>query len=337
MLSLSVLLCLPLCVARPSPKFFSGDDKAKYAGCALDVWAAVDALGLASLSINSAVTDCKGDKTDQMKTACAGSVSGVNGAFFDVASFLSAAASDCAKDLNNKAYCASDVVAVLSSLANIAGSAAGMHSTCDRSKVSNRVVMGEDFGARRLEEFQASLHAESSDTSTVFAKLPAEPVIAAYRKQMDDFNKTVRELTNEASIAAIKYKAAKKVNDTLIAQCVFDVSMATQFLGRAALAINVAAKDCTPYNIKVNGNVGQKVCTVDVSGVINSFVSVGQFLSTVGVKCALDSSNAPQAGCSNAAFNAVAAIEGVVGTGASLPLTCGGQGEDYNYDDFILP
>eukprot|EP00913_Durusdinium_trenchii_P016394 g15410.t1 len=33
--------------ARPSPKYFSSGDKAKYAACAFDVWGAVDSLGLA--------------------------------------------------------------------------------------------------------------------------------------------------------------------------------------------------------------------------------------------------------------------------------------------------
>lgn len=140
-------------VARPAPKYFSSDDKAKFAACAFDVWGAIDSLGFAGLSVNAASKECHHQHLELQKTVCTASIAGVHATFADVASFLSSAATDCAENLNNPAYCAADSSGLVSALANIAVSASNMNAACPRSELNNRAEIGIDI-VRRLSEFK---------------------------------------------------------------------------------------------------------------------------------------------------------------------------------------
>eukprot|EP00930_Biecheleria_cincta_P035073 TRINITY_DN24153_c0_g1_i2.p1 TRINITY_DN24153_c0_g1~~TRINITY_DN24153_c0_g1_i2.p1 ORF type:complete len:332 (-),score=63.48 TRINITY_DN24153_c0_g1_i2:62-1057(-) len=310
---------------RPAPKYFGGDEKAKYVTCAFDVWAAVDSLGFASLNINAASKDCKSQETNADKTVCTEDITGVLGAFADVASFLSSSASDCAKELNNKAYCSADSAGLVSALVAIGNSGAMMHDYCRESNVSAlQTELSGSAPARLLGEYVA-LHHDAADANRSvpesskigrLAKLPVSPVV----RQEVDLN------TWQQVNAANQAKAAR---DAEIAECVFDVTFVCQLLGRAGLAIHSA--------VKVNGEAGKKVCTVDLAGVIGSFVAVGQFLSMAVVKCPEKEVNDRAASCSSAIFEVISAIDALAAVGASFPLTCGGEGEEIHYDDFILP
>ncbi|CAJ1372641.1 unnamed protein product [Effrenium voratum] len=242
---------LPRCQARPSPKYFGDGDKAKYATCAFDVWGAIDSLGFASLGINAASKECVHQDTDESKTVCTAAVSGVHACFADVASFLASAASDCAEHLNNPAYCAADSSGLVSALANIAVAGAGMHAVCDKSK--GRVSILDEIGLvdnRRLQD-------NSTLRGREFLQLPGSP---AARQEAD------AEL-----IAKIKHhRANSDARKAEIAECFFDAHFSGQLLGRAGLAINAAAQDCTDFNFKINGAGGQKVCAVDLGGALGS-------------------------------------------------------------------
>ncbi|CAJ1416166.1 unnamed protein product, partial [Effrenium voratum] len=94
-------------------------------------------------------------------------------------------------------------------------------------------------------------------------------------------------------IAKIKHhRANSDARKAEIAECFFDAHFSGQLLGRAGLAINAAAQDCTDFNFKINGAGGQKVCAVDLGGVIGSFVALGQFLSALDSKCTGQSNTA---------------------------------------------
>jgi len=319
---------------RPAPKYFGGDEKAKYVTCAFNVWAAVDSLGFAALNINAASKDCKTQKTNTDKTVCTEDVTGVLGAFADVASFLSASASDCAKELNNKAYCSADATGLVSALAGIGNSAAMMRNYCRDSDVTGaQTALSGSAPARLLREFVAlDDHAadtnrsvlESSNETARLAKLPVSPVV---RQEMDQL----------ASLGVKAASEAKAARDAEIAECVFDVSFVCQLLGRAGLAIHAAAKDCSDFQLKVNGEAGKKVCAVDITGVIGSFVGVEQFLSMAVMKCPENKINDRAALCTSAIFEVIGAIDTLASVGSSFQLTCGGEGEEIHYNDFILP
>jgi len=307
------LLLVSLSDARPAPKYFDDNDKAKYVTCGFDVWGAADSLGFAGLAINSA-TDC--NSTDEAgKTSCAASVAGVMGALSDVASFLSSSASDCAKKLNNPAYCAADVAGLTSALANIASSSAGMHSACVLGLKGDKAADAISVDGRRLVE-EGVQHGRLRAGHSL-EKLPADPAVP------------LRQTEQQAG----KEEALSSARQAEIAECTFDVTFAAQLLGRAGLGINAAVKDCTDFQFKINGAAGQKVCAVDVSGVIGSFVSVGQFLSAAASKC--PNSTNVAADCSSSIWNVVAAIDSIAAVGASFPLTCGGEGEELKYEEFV--
>lgn len=307
-LLLFVLAILLPSWGRPAPKYFGGDEKAKYVTCAFNVWAAVDSLGFASVNINAASKDCRKQETNAGRTTCTEDITGVLGAFADVASFLSASASDCAQELNLKAYCAADASGLVSALSAIGNSAAMMRNHCRDSVIA----AGGSAPPRLLGEYVA-LHPDAADsnTSSVMDRqlLPPNPVL----------------------------QAAQEARGAEIAECVFDVTFVCQLLARAGLALHAAVKDCSDFQLKVNGEAGKKVCAVDLAGVIGSFVGVGQFLAMTTVKCPEKKINDRAALCTSAIFEVIGAIDSLAAVGASFPLTCGGEGEEIHYDDFILP
>lgn len=330
---------------RPAPKYFGGDEKAKYVTCAFNVWAAVDSLGFAAVNINAASKDCKTQKTNVDKTVCTEDITGVLGAFADIASFLSASASDCAKQLNNKAYCAADSSGLVSALSAIGNSAAMMHDYCRDSNVTAvQTALSGSSPARLLREFVA-VHDDTADAEVALDDHAAD----ANRRVLESYNETVRlaklpvspvvrqEMDQQTLLKLKAASEAKAARDAEIAECVFDVTFVGQLLGRAGLAIHAAAKDCSDFQLKVNGEAGKKVCAVDLSGVIGSFVGVGQFLSMTVVKCPEKKINDRAALCTSAIFEVIGAIDSLAAVGSSFPLTCGGEGEEIHYDDFILP
>lgn len=317
-------------VARPAPKYFSSDDKAKFAACAFDVWGAIDSLGFAGLSVNAASKECHHQHLELQKTVCTASIAGVHATFADVASFLSSAATDCAENLNNPAYCAADSSGLVSALANIAVSASSnMNAACPRSELNNRAEIGIDI-VRRLSEFKK--FKDPADLGNLSDSLVRELPAAPLQVQEEEFRKTL-DLQKFEEIKAIDEHS--NIRKTEITECVFNAHFSAQLLGRAILAINSGAKDCTEFNFKINGDVGQKVCAVDLGGVIGSFVSMGQFLSALSSKC----SGKPDvhADCTSAAFNVIAAVDALAVVGASFPLTCGGEGSEVDYKELILP
>lgn len=324
-LLLLVLALLLPSWGRPAPKYFNSDDKAKYVTCAFNVWAAVDSLGFASVNINAASKDCKTQKTNAGRTTCTEDITGVLGAFADVASFLSASASDCAKELNNKAYCAADSAGLVSALTAIGNSAAMMRNYCRDSKA---IAADAESVGRLLGEYAASRPDAAGSNWSVPESSNETARLASTRLLVDD-----RKLLPPDPVL----QAAKAARSAEIAECVFDVTFVCQLLGRAGLAIHAAAKDCSDFQLKVNGEAGKKVCTVDLTGVIGSFVGVGQFLSMSVVKCPEKKINDRAALCTSAIFEVIAAIDSLAAVGASFPLTCGGEGEEIHYDDFILP
>mmetsp|Transcript_48557 Transcript_48557/g.113890 ORF Transcript_48557/g.113890 Transcript_48557/m.113890 type:complete len:318 (-) Transcript_48557:122-1075(-) len=303
------------CYARPSPKYFSSGDKAKYAACGFDVWAAVNSIGFAGLSINAASKECKGADSPLKKTVCTSAVAGTHAALADVASFLSSSASDCAKDLNNQAYCAADSSGLVSGLANIATASAAMHAVCEKSAVRFSVKSELGLDVRRLTELRRLQQAGTNQSEFV---LPASPVEVRQEADLDWWEKVF-----------------SNVRKAEIAECVFNTNMAAQLLGRMGLAIQASTQDCTDFNFKINGAGGQKVCAVDLAGVIGSFMGAGQFLSALASKCT--GKAYPAADCTSAAFQVIGAIDTLAAVGASFPLTCGGEGEELDYKDFILP
>mmetsp|Transcript_71452 Transcript_71452/g.167384 ORF Transcript_71452/g.167384 Transcript_71452/m.167384 type:complete len:324 (+) Transcript_71452:19-990(+) len=309
------LLWLP-CDARPSPKYFGPDDKAKFAACAFDVYAAINSIGFAGLSINAATKECRETETSLRKSVCSSAVAGSTAALADVASFLSSSASDCAKDLNNQAYCSADSSGLVSALSNIAMAGSTMHAICAKSalRISTKEELGIDV--RRLSE-PGRLHQAALNESNSL-QLPASPV--QVRQEEDE------EMWKEV------FSDVRKAE---ITECVFNANQAAQLLGRAGLALTAATKDCTEFNFKINGAGGQKVCAVDLAGVIGSFVGAGQFLSALASKCT--GRVHTSADCASAALQVVGGIDTLAAVGASFPLTCGGEGEELDYKEFILP
>eukprot|EP00439_Symbiodinium_sp_Y106_P029148 s5154_g3.t1 len=320
------------CYARPSPKYFSSGDKAKYAACGFDVWAAVNSIGFAGLSINAASKEialcacrsgagsceCKGADSPLKKTVCTSAVAGTHAALADVASFLSSSASDCAKDLNNQAYCAADSSGLVSGLANIATASAAMHAVRQEADL--------DWWEKVFSNVRKAEIAECVFNTNMAAQLLGRMGLA------------IQASTQDVHVQAVIQK-----------------SRAERPIFCSAHAVNglLGVEDCTDFNFKINGAGGQKVCAVDLAGVIGSFMGAGQFLSALASKCTGKAYPAdPTSGrvaelpvfirhsvadCTSAAFQVIGAIDTLAAVGASFPLTCGGEGEELDYKDFILP
>ncbi|CAK9054507.1 unnamed protein product [Durusdinium trenchii] len=266
-------------------------------------------------------------KTAQIDTLQAVGPQKASGTEGGMARFLSASASDCAENLNNEAYCAADSSGLVSALANIAGSAANMHAACPRSHLNIRDEIGINID-RRLSEFK-HLKDLNNITDRLIKDLPAAPIQKQEEAEKKEFRKTLDK------VYLVKHEALSDARKAEITECVFNSHFSAQLLGRAILAINAGAQDCTDFNFKVNGEVGQKVCAVDLGGVIGSFVSMGQFLSALSSKCTGKSDT--HADCTSAAFNVIGAIDALAVVGASFPLTCGGEGSELDYKELILP
>merc|ERR550532_3237489 len=70
-------------------------------------------------------------RAEKEKAACSATITYVVAAFAYVASFLAAAASQCANTLNLPDYCAADISGFLGSLSLLASAGSGLRDTCN--------------------------------------------------------------------------------------------------------------------------------------------------------------------------------------------------------------
>jgi len=145
--SVSALLVLQVAGQGNAPKVFDNYHFNSFAGavCFVDVGQATLFLGQAGLYIDAARKACnkhydptrgldQAHWTEQEMAHCSESISSVVYSFSFVASYISAAASNCAHTLNLAGYCASDVTNLVADLGVLAASASGMHATCNRDE-----------------------------------------------------------------------------------------------------------------------------------------------------------------------------------------------------------
>jgi len=114
--------------------------KVNTAMCVIDVSTATFFLGQSGIAINHGVNNCgksiqayKNDdpvQAEKDKAACAATVTFVVAGFSYAASFLSAAASECANTLNMDAYCSADISGFLGSLSLLAQAGSSLRDSC---------------------------------------------------------------------------------------------------------------------------------------------------------------------------------------------------------------
>eukprot|EP00928_Gymnodinium_smaydae_P028822 TRINITY_DN21882_c0_g1_i1.p1 TRINITY_DN21882_c0_g1~~TRINITY_DN21882_c0_g1_i1.p1 ORF type:complete len:460 (+),score=63.63 TRINITY_DN21882_c0_g1_i1:79-1458(+) len=97
------------------------------AECACDTSSAALLLGYAGLEITGATSGCTQAGHER---ACASEVSGALSSLAFVATYLSAAASECATTANVKAACSSDISKMVAAIADIASTASGIADVC---------------------------------------------------------------------------------------------------------------------------------------------------------------------------------------------------------------
>mmetsp|Transcript_81873 Transcript_81873/g.175412 ORF Transcript_81873/g.175412 Transcript_81873/m.175412 type:complete len:350 (-) Transcript_81873:45-1094(-) len=156
-------------------------EQAKYVMCGVDVAQAMFALGRSGTAINAAVKVCTpmvyGDPhghdtsgrrrhnswhawSSERQAECSAASSEIINALAEAASFLSAAASNCAEELNVKAYCSADVTGFIASLTQIAASGSIMHAVCGKGpgdgSANDRRLISEETEAKieKVEKIQ---------------------------------------------------------------------------------------------------------------------------------------------------------------------------------------
>mmetsp|Transcript_78556 Transcript_78556/g.168330 ORF Transcript_78556/g.168330 Transcript_78556/m.168330 type:complete len:354 (-) Transcript_78556:91-1152(-) len=269
--------------------------------CVLDVSTATFFLGQAGLLINAGVKVCgkidestrNGDLVlaEKEKAACSATITYVIAAFSYVASFLAASASQCANTLDLPSYCAQDVSGFLASLALLAHAGSSLRDTCG---VHKQVLTADEaaFAAGTPINHDRRLQVAGSSPQNALLKGVAAG--------------------NAESIS---------IRQADIAECVFDVGQATLFLARAGAAVNAAVKDCSTYQLRSTGRVGQAKCAVDINGVIGSFSFVASMISFAVSKCPILINT--HALCAGEIINLIAGLAGVAATASGFKESCG--------------
>lgn len=118
-----------------SPDIFDHDEFPEQVKvlCAVDVFQGVISLGQGGDALYWATTTCRNineDSTADQKEICSLNVNYVLLSFAFAASYLSAAAADCAHTVNIQAYCSSDVSNLVADLANLAFCGSSLTQSC---------------------------------------------------------------------------------------------------------------------------------------------------------------------------------------------------------------
>eukprot|EP00928_Gymnodinium_smaydae_P020541 TRINITY_DN17939_c0_g2_i1.p1 TRINITY_DN17939_c0_g2~~TRINITY_DN17939_c0_g2_i1.p1 ORF type:complete len:444 (+),score=77.54 TRINITY_DN17939_c0_g2_i1:82-1413(+) len=100
-----------------------------------------------------------------------------------------------------------------------------------------------------------------------------------------------------------------------IADCAFDVGIATFFLMRASLDIFAASESCIEEGVE-----NQELCAMDVSGVVASFADVGAFLAAVSDMCPIDEN--PEGICAAAIEKTISAVTELVAASSGIAAQC---------------
>lgn len=113
--------------------------------CVVDVMQATQTLGQAGLSLNAASKNCvlDGGGSEKQKLRCGQDITRVLTSVAFSASFLSAAAAKCGKNLKIDAQCSGDISGFIASLGTVASAGIGIHTTCggaSQTSESSQVV-----------------------------------------------------------------------------------------------------------------------------------------------------------------------------------------------------
>lgn len=293
-------------------------DPVGLASCVLDVSEASVFLGLAGTTITATVEGCKPPLlTDADIAKCSTCVNGVIFLLAYAATFLASAATHCAGTLNLEANCAADILNLVGALTVLGSSASSMSQSCPMPDSLSKILpphASEWYEKRRLV-------APSSPE--------LDPVIRNFSYAIQASTKEPYDRLMELAAAKQKQRDRKLVE----ANCIFHALGVPIFLSRAGLALTAAVKDCNPMAMrKTEAEKGspaeaQMGCTVDIVGVLGSFMWMGRVLSLAINQCPIyEHPNGPfntKAVCVADIFTVIGALAGISASGADFMLSCG--------------
>jgi len=269
------------------------------------------------------------------KLGCQITVSEVVAALSESASYLAASASDCVAGVQEGAYCAADVTALLGAIAQVFNMARGVNRSCSGDEGEFEIVA--DDGARRLRE-QRLAASTSADAAGIRSEPRAAHNHGARRlsERAKSFFETWREdVVHERLEGAIE-RIEERERKMLVTECVLDVNQGLAALLRAGLAANQVAKRCKAGLLATD--MGRRVCAVDISGLTGSFTFAAEYLSYAAAHCGDPDEKSDQiwrAECVGEIMQLVTSLSCLTAVGAAIPVSCSKTVRDF--DEGIAP
>lgn len=289
--------------------------------CAIDISSGIFAVGKLSTSIYQAQRICPMAKTAKQQAYCATYVSSciASSAGF-LGSFLASAASTCAKTMTFPALCASASSEIVAVLGVIAAAASGIRFSCESAieaaTTATKALKSSENSStdRRLEKITSEDNIEDSQSPLTNLTRRLHVLSTLPMEDIDE-----RALST-AILETIKAnEEAKRTRQVTIASCVFSGGMILDFAIRAALSINVATKVCKPFK-GANSLTQELMCEVEIARILGSLTFTGALIALAVAACPV-TPNLPAA-CAGDILALVAAVEGLLGVGPAMALTC---------------
>lgn len=306
--------------------------------CVIDASQALFALGFAGNALRGATVDCQLPlETNSNITDCAVDVVGVMYQISYVASYLSAAASDCFIDIDLQAFCSADIMGVVAATGELTGSVAAMTQSC---KVNGTAIIDNNRrlasaapvpGARQPTRVRGTLPKTQQDIQRGRGAPNAKSAIGARRSFGGD------QSSGGGSTAAEKLRqqaafvdwpelqtamAARADRQQSISDCFFNAGQASASLVRAGLSLEAAIQDCDAKELHEEPFFAKISCAVDITGLLGSFSDAASAISAAVSGCPVQGED--QAACSSNVITILGDVANLMDNGASLIITCGG-------------
>jgi len=297
-------------LAEQSPGIRDGESHEDYSyrimECVMNVDQAALYLGQAGILIDGAVADCPSASlgTSEDKSSCSAMISGVVASVGWATTYLANAASGCAKTMNHKAICASDIAWVVTSLASIAAAASGIASDCTSNSLASTPFRSRRLLARPRHSAVAAVSHRHNLSTLLPDFTMAYPAFLEAQKHQAELRQTLQTGT------------LTKARQGDIALCVIHVNMVATYIVRAVKQIRDSVIDCPSDKTEA----GKKQCAVDVTNVISSFMWVASFLSYAVSDC-MDGDDM-NAVCTGDVTDLIAEVSSLAGSSIAVGPDC---------------
>lgn len=183
---------------------------------------------------------------------------------------------------------------------------------------------------QRQKEWKAKIHRLASnreETPTKKILRSSLPKMHFYPRRLacDNATSTVPPSTTTLDPLSVLQEQLQVMNDRKVelADCVFDVADALNYIMAAGLALDLGVTDCMQVSDEIEEDTGEstrEICVVDMMGFIESLAWVVSSMSYAIDQC--PEAVVLDATCSGDVAAVVASVADIATTGVSLTLTC---------------